>query len=96
MGLCLTGARPDFSIIMGVPVHVRVKRRSYVYWFGAVHQKKEYVSWETNTCILVYNVHQKKEYTNWETHTGILVYNVLFEKSDFKITHGTDLKLEER
>ena len=81
---------------MGVPVHGRVRRRSYVCWFGVVHQKKEYTSWETLTGRLVYNIHRKKEYTSWETLMGRLVYNVLFKKSDCKITHDTGLQLEEK
>ena len=81
---------------MGVPVHGRVRRRSYVCWFGVVHQKKEYTSWETLTGRLVYNVHRKKEYTSWETLTGRLVYNVLFKKTDCKIAHYTGLQLEEK
>ena len=61
---------------MGVPVHGRVRRRSYVCWFGVVHRKKEYTSWETLTGRLVYNVHRKKEYKSWETLMGKLVYNI--------------------
>ena len=71
---------------MGVPVHSRVRRWSYICWLSVVHRKKEYMSWETHTGRLVYNIHRKKEYTSWETLMGRLLYNVLFKKSDCKIT----------
>ena len=56
----LTGAKPDYPFIMGIPVHGRVRRQRNVWWFGVVHRKKEFTIWETYTGILGDNIIFKK------------------------------------
>jgi len=48
LGFWLTGAKPDYPFIMGIPVHGRVRRRRNVWWFGVVYRKKEVTTWETH------------------------------------------------
>ena len=56
LGFWLTGAKPDYPFIMGIPVHGRVRRWRNVWWFGVVHRKKEFTIWETYTGILGDNI----------------------------------------
>ena len=99
LGFWLTGAKPDYPFIMGIPVHGRVRRRRNVWWFGVVYRKKEVTTWETHRGITRWQHSFRKMqriYNPGNLH-GNTGWQYSFQKmSDYEITQGTGSQLVER
>ena len=99
LGFWLTGAKPDYPFIMGIPVHGRVRRRRNVWWFGVVYRKKEVTTWETHRGITRWQHSFRKMqriYNPGNLH-GNTGWQFSFQKmSDYEITQGTGSQLVER